>query len=462
MKVNLKIAGLLEINFQTDKFTIMIKTKIFQNILLMVLFTLFCVIGYAQADDCINKMEIRILQVAREKSNDDFVKRTTEAQILLKKLATCPCFEKKTHSLEKEKKRLEEMFNENFSGYVTNFKMNEGNYTGNLKNGKREGKGKFILIGGTMYEGEFKNDKYYGLCKIEYEKKDDKEYYIGETRNGFFNGWGKVKYRKTGTVYEGEFYEGDYDGWGTVRWEDGISFFGRWQKGKREGIGAFYILNNKDTILFCSKAKTFMGFYKNDNKNGNGRCYDKDFRTIYNGNFKDGKPTYYPNRNPIDKEKNLIKETYKDYKHTYEGQKVNQVREGYGIYKFNDPDSTMYAGEWIKNKYEGIGRLSFGKNNFTGEFINNLFDGLGLLTNKNGDEYTGEFKNGKKNGFGFFRIGVPAIYSISGLKNAKYYYGNWKDDQLDGFGRVYDKEKRLLYEGEFKEGKPFGDKFPNR
>ena len=63
----------------------------------------------------------------------------------------------------------------------------------------RDGHGKYIYTDGTVYEGNWKNDKKHGKGKIIYS---DGEVYEGEWKNGKMDGKGKYTY-SNGEVQEG-------------------------------------------------------------------------------------------------------------------------------------------------------------------------------------------------------------------------------------------------------------------
>jgi hypothetical protein len=511
------------------KFAIMNKAKIFQKILVMVLLTSFCVIGYAQVDDCVSKMEKRILQLAKAKSNDDLVKRIAEAQILLEKLGTCPCFERNSTFLEKEKKRLEKMFNENFSGNAFNYTLAAGTYTGSFVNGKKNGKGKMnynesedyykyydgewkngkmngkgILEDwdGTIYNGEFKNGFKEGNGK---ETRKNGEYYEGNWSMDFHEGYGKAKkiyqdssffeggvdktmrehgwgikvynFRNQESIkkYEGEFYNGLTMGWATITWSDGSIYRGKWNQFGPEDVGELNLNNCKDAayISNCPGARYYSGHYEKFLKDGYGRCYDKNHRLIYEGNFKKDKPygTSYPNFFPIEKS---IDSSFKKYSsgEFYFGQLLNNFRNGYGtlIYK----NKSTIESEWLKNKPYGWGEYINEEKNmkFEGEWNDFYPNGWGRLMIKEKGEYIivyeGQFKSQNisdkiefiRNGFGFSFTNLGLEFNC--CVNSMIHVGNWKNGKIDGFGRMYDESLHLLYEGQFKDDRPIGDKFPNR
>ena len=60
------------------------------------------------------------------------------------------------------------------------------NYTGDFKDGKRHGRGKFIYPNGDTYEGEWKNDVREGEGIFTY--KSDSYTYVGSFKNGLRDG----------------------------------------------------------------------------------------------------------------------------------------------------------------------------------------------------------------------------------------------------------------------------------
>ncbi|MFZ9955185.1 MAG: hypothetical protein ACO3E1_03590 [Flavobacteriales bacterium] len=75
---------------------------------------------------------------------------------------------------------------------------------------------------------------------------------------------------------------------------------------------------------------------------------------------------------------------------------------GSGTFKF--PNGDQYDGQWLNGKPHGPGTYLF----------------------VSGDKYIGSFFQGKRSGFGTY------IW----IKGGKY-AGNWKDDKRDGYGKFY-------------------------
>lgn len=145
---------------------------------------------------------------------------------------------------------------------------------------------------GSIYEGEFRNDKFNGngiLITKEFR-------YEGGFLNGKKNGKGKIEYIAEGQVYEK--YEGNFindykDGYGIEILENGTCYKGNFSKGKKEGQGRMYLENgceyigefNNDLIegigfFKWNKNKTYNGEWKNNCINGMGVFIDNDKKYI--------------------------------------------------------------------------------------------------------------------------------------------------------------------------------------
>ena len=109
-----------------------------------------------------------------------------------------------------------------------------GVYTGELKNGKMNGKGMFKYNNGGVYKGEWKNGVRHRGIMI---NKDGSKY-DGEFKNDKYHGQGEYVYT-SGQKYIGEFKFGKSDGFGTLYKSDGTIIKGFWEKDK--------FLKNKQT-----------------------------------------------------------------------------------------------------------------------------------------------------------------------------------------------------------------------
>ena len=268
-----------------------------------------------------------------------------------------------------------------------------GRYEGEMKDGKREGKGKFYFITGDVYEGEFKNNQKNGKGKYVYCNKD---VYEGEYKNGKIHGKGKYTYIE-GEEYEGEYKNEKRDGHGVYKYNNGNKYDGEWKDGKKHGKGIFY---------YSDKSK-YDGEFENGKKNGKGKYI------YHNGDV-------------------------------YEGQYKKDKREGKGIFTFKGGDK--YEGDFKNNFFEGKGIYTYKNGNrYEGEFKKDNFEGKGTFYFKDGDKYEGTWKNDLKDGKGKYTY-----------KNGNVYEGEYKKDHAEGKGIFYHNNGDRN-EGEFKAGKPFGE-----
>lgn len=205
-------------------------------------------------------------------------------------------------------------------------------YEGNWVDGKACGKGKYTYIRGnkirSVEEGEFKNDKLNGQGKWTYYKDDGttiKAIYVGNYIDGEWNGQGKkTNYNNDGktisSIYEGNYTNNDVNG--QVKWT---------------------VYNDDGKTISC----IYEGNYTNGNPNGQGKAmvYKDDGKTvsaIYEGNWTNGnsngqgKWTVYRNG-----------EVYS----VYEGEWVNGKRNGQGTMTY--ADGRVESGTWKDGEFVG-------------------------------------------------------------------------------------------------------------
>ena len=84
----------------------------------------------------------------------------------------------------------------------------------------------------------------------------------------------------------------------------------------------------------------------------------------------------------------------------YEGELINNIKEGHGNLTFNNGE--FYIGYFKNNKFNRKGVLFYDKNKikYEGDFLNDKYNGFGTLFYKNREFYIGQFKDGKKDGKG--------------------------------------------------------------
>lgn len=93
------------------------------------------------------------------------------------------------------------------------------------------------------------------------------------------------------------------------------------------------------------------------------------------------------------------------------------------------------------------------KTSFKGQALKGKRNGMGILPMKNGAFYFGDFSQNDISGIGMM---ISPKQNINNCLECFVYAGNWKSNKKNGFGRCYDIEGKLIYEGQFENDKPKG------
>ncbi len=149
-------------------------------------------------------------------------------------------------------------------------------YEGDWVNGKKNGKfNVFNNDGSLRYEAEFDDDTATVVDEDGYK-------YVGQMKDGKRHGKG-IEYRPDGTkLYEGNWVDGKRHGKGTSYCSDGSKIYdGDWVNGLKHGKGAFY----------CSDGSMFIECdWINGIPHGKGIEYHYDGSIVYKGEFENGFP----------------------------------------------------------------------------------------------------------------------------------------------------------------------------
>ena len=290
-----------------------------------------------------------------------------------------------------------------------------GEYTGEMKSRKPNGKGKTVYKNGDAYEGEYVKGlrEGYGI----YTKKDG-ERYEGNWYQNVRHGKG-IKYFSNNNRYEGLWFADRQHGQGIMYYYNGDVYEGNWVNDKREGNGKYTWANGA----------FYSGEWKNDKKNGNGTL-----------DWNDGS--------------------------RYIGEWKNDMRNGKGKYSYANGDE--YIGEWNNNEQHGKGTYLYeNKDKYEGDYFHGKRTGKGIYTHANGDMYVGEFVDGEQTGRGKFTWTNGSIYDGQWKHNKRegrgtytwvngdVYEGEWKDNLADGFGELTNSDG-TVYKGQFSKGKKDG------
>ncbi len=173
---------------------------------------------------------------------------------------------------------------------------NGSRYQGDMKNGKRHGKGYVIYASGNTYKGEFKNGVKEGKGEFLFA---DGERYVGEFHNDIISGKGKF-WHNTGAVYEGEYKNGKREGKGVMTYKNGGHYEGEWFSDKKNGHGKEYYAKEKIYYegsfqmglregfgeMRWPDGHVYRGNFSRDKMNGYGE-YDYGDGRMYKGIFVD-------------------------------------------------------------------------------------------------------------------------------------------------------------------------------
>jgi len=247
-------------------------------------------------------------------------------------------------------------------------------YDGHWLNSMKHGKGTLIT---PYYEycGDFSKDEFGGIGSLIYQ---DSSSYTGQFKNGKFDGRGTL-IESDGRVYKGTLQSGLRHGHGRQTSTDDATYNGEYANGKRHGLGT----------LSSSKDVLYMGLWKDDHKDGEGILFYHDH------------PSF----------------------HKWEGLFVRNQQSGEGMLTYKD--GTNIKGKWLRdNPMDGQWMITYqdgshysGHATLSSESSIPLPNGQGTMNYINGDVYTGEFHDSKREGNG------KCVFA-----NQDQWDGTWEND----------------------------------
>lgn len=259
----------------------------------------------------------------------------------------------------------------------------------------------------------------------------DGDRYAGEFLNGKPHGKGTLTF-KSNKEYVGQFRNGLPEGKGVVRTSDGESYSGSFKQGQRVGQGT----------LKTADGKTYVGEFRNDLPNGKGTITLPDGKVV-KGVFKDGSVQTKPPQQTLSKAE---KEMTGGLPLCPQEAGV-PWRKCYGSTTFENGD--QYEGQFGEGRAHGRGVLSLrsgGK--YVGEFRNGKKHGKGTFSIPNGETYSGEFAEGNivgkgvysfpdgKKYIGEFQDGVPNGKGILTYPDGTKYSGDFANGRINGKGTL--------------------------
>ena len=109
-------------------------------------------------------------------------------------------------------------------------KFKDGNYVGELKDGKKNGNGKMMYADGRVYDGAWKDDKKNGQGTMLYANRD---YYDGNWEGDLQIGNGSMVYAN-GNYYNGKWRDNQRHGFGMMKYADDNVYEGNFLRDKRD------------------------------------------------------------------------------------------------------------------------------------------------------------------------------------------------------------------------------------
>ena len=197
--------------------------------------------------------------------------------------------------------------------------------------------------------------------------------YLGIWKDGLIDEFGIFTFKNIGIKYIGQHKNGIFNGYGKIiglkgSKADGVEVGGLFKNFTLEGYG---------NLKF--KGFSHEGIYKDGMQNGIGIFYDPEGRK-YEGEFKDGQ------FDGIGK--------FVDFLQMYEGDFKENERSGYGIFSFCD--NSFYEGQFFKAKFEGVGSFQIDEDcGYKGHWKKGIPCGPGFYKYKTKEEKIKTEKIGK-------------------------------------------------------------------
>ncbi len=210
-----------------------------------------------------------------------------------------------------------------------------------------------------------------------------------------------------------------------IQYDNGYYYGNVDENGKRSGIGTYYWNDNEK----------FEGLW-NNNKAISGKYYFKN-GDFYDGSVYDnGSKIYVTGRGRM----------YYKNKDEYVGEVVRGYCEGKGTMYYND--GTIIKGNWKEDNYVGKCKMTLPTGGYCEGFFTrkqNVVILDGKIVTVTGSYYEGTFYDAKLEGKGYYCTSNGKVIYSGEFKNGKYH----------GLGKLYS-TKDTYYEGEFVEGKRHG------
>ena len=370
-----------------------------------------------------------------------------------------------------------------FSGQGSYYYANGNRYVGSWSNDLKNGKGTFYFSDGYSYSGDWVNDTRHGFGK----ETSKWGYYEGEWKNNEWCGKGK-EVHNDGVTFEGTWsscgnspniarYENGKVTYGKIvnrefiadliegysRHEYGNGYYeGCFVNGKRGGFGTYY----------WNSGAVYRGEWNNDSKDGYGEVTIDDFS--YAGGWKNDQRYGYGRETNITGDiidgfwhdsKNAVYATLTQNGERISGKVVNGyfVSESFYDLKKDTFDNGYYEGNYKNGKRNGFGIYHWNSGSrYEGSWVDDSRTGIGEYFWPDGSRYVGEWHGSKMTGYGTYYYPTGTVFKGKWLNDEKvlgrqvyswgYYEGEWGNQTWCGKGREVITNGEI-YEGIWKDSK---------
>ena len=266
-----------------------------------------------------------------------------------------------------------------------------------------------------FYEQDKRVANWSGRVIVYSDAKKTLPLYAGRLEDGVLQGEAKQYDRDGILLYEGQLRDGQRSGSGR-EYENGIlSYEGQFEAGLYSGRGKRY----------TDGEMVYDGQYAEGMRSGSGTAYQGGKR-LYEGQFAED---LYEGRGKL----------YQDGTLCYDGTFHAGVAEGTGT-AYYPSGKVAYQGQYLADKPDGTGTAydESGRKVYAGGFAEGEYSGQGTLYFTDGSQIEAGFEKGEPAG--------NVDWKKDGIL---YYQGGWQDEAPSGFGALYSKTGKKLYEGPF-------------
>jgi len=278
-------------------------------------------------------------------------------------------------------------------------------------------------------------------------------WYQGQWAKGRKHGKG-LRVFSNGNRYDGEFSEGEMDGDGIMEYANGDVYIGSWSRGERDGRGVLKLRNGDSyegdfvkSYFFGRGRYTYAG----------GGYYDGEFMR-FKGGYDHG--ACFPDPDGKKNGRGVRVWVGGD---RYEGEWVDDHPSGLGVIRKVDGgkfEGHFKHGQRVGPGLESWGNLQnvpfkcpmghkhdgFGFCTYEGEYYDGFFHGKGTFKCVDGRKYEGEWRRGRRHGWGD-QVMIPDAHrgdarrrdigGVDALYRPVAYSGEWREGKRTGQGRVF-------------------------